>query len=218
MESDRGTRLYQSLARLSRIPVASLISLGAGSGGDSVFVASRWPGARLLMIEANPEHEPALRAASKAEFVDYVICAAGRDDGVVPFDASSPSGGAIVASGGAERPARSVDSLVAERRLPPPYFLKFDTHGAELDILEGAGQTLAQTSLIMMEVYNFRLNYASRPMRFHEMCAHLETLGFRCIDLCDPLYRPRDGALWQMHLFFTRDDDPAFSSNSYRGG
>jgi hypothetical protein len=47
------------------------------------------------------------------------------------------------------------------------------------------------------------------------MCAHLAARGFRCIDLCDPLYRARDGALWQMDLFFVPDSDPAFESSSY---
>jgi hypothetical protein len=47
------------------------------------------------------------------------------------------------------------------------------------------------------------------------MVAHMRGLGFRCIDICDPLYRPGDGALWQMHLFFIRADHPLFSNPGF---
>jgi hypothetical protein len=94
--------------------------------------------------------------------------------------------------------------------------LKFDTHGTELPILAGAKETLSQTNLVQMEVYNFKLNFVGhKNLKFHEMCQHMEGLGFRLADMCDPLYRPNDGILWQMQFFFLRIDHPAFRSNSY---
>ena len=52
-------------------------------------------------------------------------------------------------------------------------------------------------------------------MRFSELCARLEALGFRCIDLFDVMYRPADNALWQMDLIFIRSDRPEFRSHAY---
>ena len=39
---------------------------------------------------------------------------------------------------------------------------------------------------------------------FDEMCAHLLSLGFRCIDLVRLLDRPLDDSFWQTDLVFVK--------------
>jgi hypothetical protein len=107
----------------------------------------------------------------------------------------------------------TIDDAIAARRWPGPYGIKLDTHGYELPVLEGASRTLAQVSFLIIEAYNFPLTPAS--LRFSELCAWLETRGFRCCDLADPMRRPTDGVLWQMDLAFARVDHPIFASNRY---
>jgi hypothetical protein len=102
---------------------------------------------------------------------------------------------------------------VERRSLPAPFGLKLDTHGFELPILAGAQQVLSQANLLVIEVYNFEL--FPGVLRFHEICRHLEPLGFRPIDLVDPTYRTKDGAFWQCDLFFARDNRPEFASTTY---
>ena len=92
--------------------------------------------------------------------------------------------------------------------------MKLDTHGFEVPILEGAVRTLAETEVILIECYTFRI--APACLTFAEMCRYLGERGFRCIDLGDPLYRPHDDALWQMDLVFVRKDRPEFSYLGYR--
>jgi len=111
-------------------------------------------------------------------------------------------------------PVVTIDSVVTQNKLSPPFFLKLDTHGFEKPILEGAIQTLRDTSLIVVEVYNFEI--ASNSLRFHEMCQYLENKGFRCIDMCDPLFRSKDGVLWQMDLFFAKSNHLCFESKSWK--
>jgi hypothetical protein len=66
-----------------------------------------------------------------------------------------------------------------------------------------------------VEVYNFKV---SPPCtRFHEMCAHLDQLGFRCADLADPMLRPGDEILWQLDLLFLRAEASYFQRVSYQG-
>jgi len=68
----------------------------------------------------------------------------------------------------------------------------------------------------MMEVYAFKLNFVDgRNLTFDEMSLHMRSLGFRCIDICDPLFHPKDRTLWQFHMFFIRSDHPAWKSNGY---
>jgi hypothetical protein len=107
-----------------------------------------------------------------------------------------------------------VDDEVAARRLPGPFLLKFDVHGFELPILRGAKDTLKNTSLLIMECYNFEI--APDCLLFHDMCKHLFDLGFRVADISEPLWRPHDKMLWQMDIFFVRSDRSEFQYKSYK--
>ena len=73
--------------------------------------------------------------------------------------------------------------------------------------------SLAEAELLVVEAYNFDLMPGS--LRFPDLCAWLDEKGFRCIDLADPLRRPRDGALWQFDLAFAPKTSAAFSVNSF---
>ncbi len=204
--------------RAARNPgVKTVIDVGASDGRWARAARSILPPAHYFMVEARSEHEPGLaRTAANPDF-SYQICAAGNRDGEVYFDATALFGGQASDTPYEKNcivvPVRTLDSLVAERALEGPFAIKLDTHGYEVQILEGARETLKRTVLLIIESYNFRLS--PQTLLAHEMCAYLAERGFRCIDLCDPLYRPRDGALWQMDLFFAPAAHAAFESNSY---
>ncbi|MBI1881505.1 MAG: FkbM family methyltransferase [Chloroflexi bacterium] len=180
----------------------------------------KWfPEAFYFLIEAQKPHEPDLITFKRRRSnVDYIIAAAGDVEGQIYFDATNLMGGAASHTPFEKNciivPVTTVDIQVSLKNLLPPFLIKLDTHGFEVPILEGAKQTLKQTELIVMEVYNF--NIVPNSLRFHEMCAYMESQGFRCIDLCDPRHRPRDGALWQFDLFFARSENPIFASNNYK--
>lgn len=197
--------------------VQTVIDVGASDGRWSRMARRILPPARYFMVEARSEHEAGLaRTAAQPDF-SYRICAAGNRDGEIYFDATDLFGGqasdAPYEKNGIVVPVRTLDGLAAEHKLEAPYAIKLDTHGYEVPILEGAQAILGQARLLVIECYNFRLT--AQSLLAHEMCAYLAGRGFRCIDLCDPLYRARDGALWQMDLFFAPDSDAAFESNSY---
>lgn len=216
------------LARLLRHPVeiGGMVSIGAGRGQDMSSFVPLWPEASILLVEMDPHFEPGYRELQRRfPQLRYDICGAAREDRIGHRRDSDLYGGAIIPDTGVvdaraiETPFKRLDTLVREHRIKPPYFLKFDTHGAELEILAGAGDVLAQTSLIMMECYNFPFLFNGAPtMTFDRMSLHMASLGFRVIDICTPLFRPGDTALWQLHLIFARSDHPSFTSNSYRYG
>lgn len=146
-----------------------------------------------------------------------MIAAAGDTVGEVYFDGSDPFSG--LASHHKDDkastvvPSITIDYLCQQKKLKPPYFLKLDTHGFEIPIFEGAKETLRQTNLIVVEVYNFNLTDDS--LRFPQLCQYLEDKGFQCIDMCDPMFREKDGAFWQMDLFFIPKSHPVFQDNSW---
>lgn len=219
----RAILLPSALARIAEknIEVHTVIDIGASYGKWSEVARRFYPNAFYLLIEAQKVHEAELQVfKARHENSDYVLAAAGDCIGEVYFDESDPLGG--VASHtplqGDRRkvtrvPVTTVDAEVSTRKLKPPYLLKLDTHGFEVPIFEGADETLKVTSLIVVETYNFAL--CEGCLRFHEMCAFLESRGFRTIDICDPMFRPKDGALWQIDLIFAKADRKEFQSNKY---
>jgi FkbM family methyltransferase len=224
----RSIEMDAVLARLQRraIEVGGMVSVGAGRGLDMSSFVPLWPEASILLVEMDPHFEAGyLELQHRFPQLRYDICGAAREDRIGHRRDSDLYGGAIIPDTGVvdaraiETPFKRLDTLVKEHGIEPPYFLKFDSHGAELEILAGAPEVLAQTSLIMMECYNFPFLFNGAPtMTFDRMSLHMASLGFRVIDMCTPLFRPRDTALWQIHLVFARSDHPSFASNSYRYG
>lgn len=205
-------------ARARGPTVGTVIDVGASDGRWSLVAARHFPEARFLLVEAQAGHEPALRELKRKDGrFDYVIAAASDACGSVHFEGGDLFGG--VAShapdpGNARMirvPAVTVDALVRDRRLAPPFLLKLDTHGFEVPILEGAAAVLRDAHSVIVETYNFHV--AQDSLLFWEMCGYMQTKGFRCIDLCEPLFRPRDGALWQFDLHFAPSGRPDFASN-----
>jgi FkbM family methyltransferase len=197
----------------------TVIDIGASDGRWSDELMRFFPQCQYLLVEAQAFHEPALREyCARHPNTQYVLAAAGKTAGKVFFEVGEdPFGGQASAAPAADRvevPVVTIDAEVAARRLPGPYLLKFDTHGFELPILEGAAETLRNTDVIVMECYNFRIS--PECLTFPEMCAWLGERGFRCIDLADPLHRPHDDAFWQMDLVFARDTRPEFAYQRYR--
>ena len=76
-------------------------------------------------------------------------------------------------------PARTLDSVVAERDLKKPFLLKIDVDGAEMKVLAGATQTLASCSVVIIET-GFK-NMLERANCLHEA-------GFEIFDIVDLCY------------------------------
>jgi FkbM family methyltransferase len=200
------------------IEVGTVIDIGASNGAWSQSAMKVFPDAQYLLIEAQKVHEPQLKLFTAAHSnAQYVIKAAGERPGTVFFDASDPFAGQAsdtAAPGLVELPVTSVDHEITSRNLPGPYLLKFDVHGFELPILRGAQSALANTSLLVMECYNFQI--AGDMLLFPDMCRYMQERGLRVIDMSEPLWREKDKALWQMDFFFVQAERLEFQTNSYR--
>lgn len=201
------------------IPIQSIIDIGASNGTWSTKTMHIFPNVSYLAIEPLFERQAALeRVKQKHDNFDYVLCVAGdKDGGEVTLNVSADLDGSTVdGAGGKPRkvPVRTIDSLTAEKSLKGPFLLKFDTHGFEIPILNGAKETLTKTNVIFMEVYNF--NITQHSLRFHEMCFYMERLGFRCYDIVGPSLRAYDKAFWQMDILFTRNNSQIFSYTQYK--
>jgi FkbM family methyltransferase len=198
--------------------IGTVVDVGAAAGKWTRLALPHFPRARFLLLEPLAERGPELTALhGEHARVEHVSAAAGRAPGEAQFHIAEDLDGsglrATASAGTRGVPVTTLDHELSARSLPAPYFIKLDTHGYEVPILEGAEQALRQASLLMIEAYNFRI--ADECLRFHELCAWLEARGFRPIDLLEPLRRPHDQILWQIDLVFARTDHPVFARGHY---
>ena len=216
---DRAFEMNGLLARAAArgMAINTWIDVGASDGSWSLQAQRHFPRARFLLFEPLTERQPALAGLKQHAGFDFIAAAAGAAPGEIAFAIDPALDGSGVAAPGASGtrtvPVEPSDRAVATRGLPGPYALKLDTHGYEIPVLAGATQVLAHTELLIIEAYNFTL--VPSCLRFHELCAWLETRGFRCCDLADPMRRPGDGVLWQLDLAFAPATSPIFASNAY---
>jgi FkbM family methyltransferase len=210
-----------ALARLRarEVPIRGVIDVGAAMGRWSQKALRHFPEADYLLVEPLEERRAALEAFCAAHpKAAFTIAAAGESEGEVSFNVSPDLDGSGVYSDrrGTLRnvPLTTIDAEVHRRQLRPPYLLKLDTHGFEIPILAGARETLSQTSALLMEGYNFQLSPGC--LRFHELCAQVEPLGFRCAELVDLMLRPGDALLWQLDVLFLRKDSSFFTHTGYQ--
>lgn len=198
--------------------INTIIDIGASDGRWTLDAMEFFPQSQYLLVEAQGFHEENLKSFTKSHAnAQYVLAAAGDQVGKIYFDAGDPFGGQAshtpFAVNNVELPVTTLDSEVATRKLTGPFLIKFDTHGFELPILNGATATLQKAEVIIMECYAQHLMPDS--LTFSQICNYLDNLGFRCIDVVDPVWRAYDDSFWQMDLVFVRKERPEFAYTSY---
>lgn len=197
---------------------ATVVDLGAAAGTWTQRTQRIWTDAHYVLFEPLEERRTTLAAlAAKDSRLHPVFAAAGAREGTVKFTVADDLDGSGVydaqSSGGREVPLTTVDAEIKRLGMKAPFVIKFDTHGFELPILEGAAETLTQTELVIMECYGFQV--APGSLLLPEMCAKMQSLGFRLADIVDLLHRPGDGLLWQCDVFFLKSSHAFFARDTY---
>ena len=146
----------------------TVIDLGCADGHFFLSHASLgiFPDALPLNVDANPIYEVSLKAIKTVVGGHYMIAAVTDKRGEVEMTTSAhPYWNSLRPQGDPywERVNRlnesttvtvkavTLDSLVKKFNLAPPYLLKLDVQGAELQALSGAADTLKQTSVVICE-------------------------------------------------------------------
>ena len=207
------------IVKNSGIHFNSIIDIGASDGKWSIYALNIFKNSKIIAIEPLIEREIALKKISKNHSnFDFVLAAAG-DGQVNEIELTVTDdldGSTIFGDIGLKRMVciKTIDQVVHEKNLKSPFFLKFDTHGFEIPILDGAKNTLEKTEIIVMEAYNFRITEGT--LLFHEMIEYIDKKGFRIFKIVDPMCRPADNVFWQLDLFFLRKDNDIFKKEVYK--
>lgn len=168
--------------------------------------------ADILLIEPLAEFEVSLRKICDSYRAQYVLAAAGERPGTATINVHPDRFGSSLLKevegpsvDGVPRqvPVITIDQACAERSLKGPYLIKVDVQGAELQVLEGARQTLLETEAVILEVSLFGLMIGGPQLC--DIVSQMKKYGFVVYDIYGFTYRPLDGALAQVDMVFVRD-------------
>jgi hypothetical protein len=98
----------------------------------------------------------------------------------------------------------ALDDLCRSRAISGTVLLKVDVDGKELDVLQGALETLKITGCAIVETVFF----GDGPNHFRRVADFMAGRGFAIYDIVEPIYRPGDMALWQVDTVFVPVDGP----------
>jgi FkbM family methyltransferase len=201
----------------------TVIDVGVGNGTPELYGV--FPGATHLLVEPLQEFEDGIKEICKRYQATYEIAAAGATPGKTTINVypSDMQGSSIYGEAKGEHPdgsARTVpvvtlDQLCAQKGLAGPYLVKVDAQGAELDVLNGASKTLADTELVLLEVSFFEF-FVNGP-QFYDVVHYMKERGFVAYDIVDGHNRPLDGALAQVDIAFVKENGMFRKNHSYLG-
>ena len=140
----------------------TVVDVGVGVGTPVLYKA--FPSAYHVLIEPLEEFEPNLNTILRKYRGHSVRTALGAEEGkrVLHLDPEFPERGsmytrtALEASGHELAPREvsvtTLDALMKQQTLQPPFGLKIDAEGCEYEIIQGAKEFLKQTEFVIAEV------------------------------------------------------------------
>ena len=198
-----------ALARLAELGVrpGTVIDVGAAYGDWSELAARVFPNAAQLLVEPLAEFAPFLEERRRRlPRTTVIAAAAGRASGAATLHVHADLVGTSLriepelSATDREVQVITIDELVAQENAAGPFVVKLDVQGGELDVLAGAAATLARTEVVQLETLLFPF-YEDAP-GFADVVSFMRSAGFVVYDVADLGYRPLDGALSQLDLFF----------------
>jgi FkbM family methyltransferase len=181
--------------------------IDVGSADGTFFLLHRYfgifSGATPLNIDANPIYEDSLRAIKDSAGGHYVIGAASDADGETEMTLGAhPYWSSLrgqddrywkqihnLSQGKINVRTFTIDGLVEQLGLKPPYLLKLDVQGAEAGVLRGARRVLEQTDIVICE---------ADMNDFQSLNSLLVEAGLELFDLIE-LHRIDDNLLGWFH-------------------
>jgi FkbM family methyltransferase len=206
----RGFSTFFDHIKALNFEIRTVVDVGVAFGTPGIYES--FPRARYFLIEPVAECRPVLERLKQRLNAEYFLVAAGATDGEVTFNVHDDISGSSLfaqvegrALDGEARPTpmRRLDGLLP-KDIEHPVLLKIDTQGAEIEVLKGLGQRIAEIDLLIVET-------SMMPMRrgipeFAEIVRFCDEAGFAVYDVLEGHNRSLDGALAQIDLALVRKD------------
>jgi FkbM family methyltransferase len=190
----------------------TIIDIGANVGDWSRMASSLFPSSRILMFDANPDNDQALRnsVCEIGDGSEYFITLLGAEkNDAVTFYKLGTGSSVLPELSTVERevvtlPMDTLDNIAEKAILQVPLLLKLDVQGFELEVLAGGRRALRLSEVVIMEVSLVPCNNGA-PL-FADIISFMKEEGFVVFDFCGQSRRESDKVLLQTDVVFVRHD------------
>ncbi|MDX2478964.1 MAG: FkbM family methyltransferase [Desulfuromusa sp.] len=211
---------YSHMHKLGLRP-KTVTDVGVAQGTSELYI--NFPDAYYLLIEPLVRFEPDLKKNLRKYKGSYVLAAAGKCSGQVTFNVhdSHLEGSSLYKESMGESAdgheitvsVLPIDTIVRDKKLSAPFFIKVDVQGAELDVLDGCKSILKDTEAIALEVSMFQ--FMRNSPQFHEVIFYMKQRGFVTFDIIPGWNRPLDDALGQVDIIFVKENGKFRQTHAY---
>jgi FkbM family methyltransferase len=207
-----GISMWWSLENLRRCGFhpANVIDIGAFVGAWTQRTRAIWPEAKYLMIEPQPNKQERLRGlCNDSVSLEWALLGSVPSE-AVHFHMDEFGNSSVFESvqnkcqAAGSLPMKTLDSVVASRKMTGPILLKADVQGYELEVLRGANETLRNVEVILLEVSTLPYNVGA-PL-FSDVVAFMAERKYLVYDICNFHRRDSDRVVFQMDVLFVRED------------
>jgi FkbM family methyltransferase len=173
-------QFHQEVFRFeSSAPRPLMLDCGANVGVVTAYLKNRFPEARVIAFEPDPDCFAALQHNCRSySGVETVAAAVWISEGELEFDPVGAVGGHVAElsgrNGGADR-IRVKAVRLRDYLAEPVEFLKMDIEGSELAVLEDCRDRLAMVRFLFVEFHSFE----GKPQNLGRLVQILEDAGFR---------------------------------------
>lgn len=221
-EDPPGLSIHNSLKRIRELGLAprTVFDVGVATGTPGLYDV--FPDARYALIEPLRESAPFMQALVDRHPGSIAVqAAAGRAAGTAELVVNAGLSGSsflLQPAAGELRavPVVTIDGVIAEHRLEPPYLLKLDVQGYELEALAGAEQALKDTVAVIAETSLWADRKGNGMRTTLELMTWLQQRGFVLYDIAQLVRRGFDGALTELDLVFCPASSPLRAIKSYK--
>jgi FkbM family methyltransferase len=199
----------------------TVIDVGVAEGTIELYRA--FPESYFLLIEPLSDFVPDMESILRHFNGSYILAAAGPKSGLATInvhdkglDGSSlykESAGPQADGHETRIPMIRIDDVLLEKQLRPPYLIKVDVQGGELDVLEGGQRALMSAEAVSLEVSLFQF-FKGGP-QLSEVVEYMKKRDFVVFDVVLAANRPLDNALAQLDVVFVRQDGMFRRSHLY---
>ena len=204
-----------------------IVDCGANVGRWTTATRRLFPTAKIIMVEANPDNEPALRNVARQTKAQLAMSLLMATDGETR-EFFSPIAGAGNTGSGVFRErtkwfgegvvrrklsSRTLDSILAEKDLLETVdVIKIDVQGAELPVLLGAGKALKAATYVLIE--HSLVSYNEGSACWFEVDAVLRSKGFFMADIRE-LHALFGVTAGQFDGLYLKPSSPRFPASKY---